>query len=330
MATVLQRLMVTVARDGRIDAGEVAQLVAQAQKRGVSATEKKQLGQFLKTQADAFEPQAKQALTAFLDAKPLPPVSKDPELLPGHTYPYREVPDGTLFVDGVSVNDVAQGQAGSCYFMSALSAIALRDPKVLENAVVDNLDGTFTVRLFDSANGSKPNELVFGPQYVRVDADFPTSGSRPAYSHGTVPTELWPAVFEKALAALRGGYDDIGRGGHSDWAFRLLTDEEAKGWAVNPKFVPRDFAWQKLQEALVTGRPTTADSMSTAASSQVVKSHAYTVLGTETKGGKDYVVLRNPWGFSRPGREGLDDGTVKLRFDVFCENFLGFTTAGPW
>jgi hypothetical protein len=58
--------------------------------------------------------------------------------------------DESLFVNGVSYNDVDQGQLGDCSFMASLASVAALDPNFIYEMITDNHDGTYTVRLYNS------------------------------------------------------------------------------------------------------------------------------------------------------------------------------------
>ena len=103
---------------------------------------------------------------------------------------------GSLYVNGVTANDVNQGSAGTCYFLAAIGAIANANPAYITNAITDNGNGTYGVRLY--INGA----VI----YTTVNAALPTrtSGSLPfAANMSHSPSgELWVALLEKAYAQL--------------------------------------------------------------------------------------------------------------------------------
>jgi len=113
-------------------------------------------------------------------------------------YNYRTV-SGSLFQNGVSYQDVRQGNIGNCYFVNALAGAAFRTPSSIQNMFIDNGDGTFTVRFF---NNSVAN-------YVTVNRQLPTNAS--GYSvfaswggglNTSSTNELWVALAEKAYAQI--------------------------------------------------------------------------------------------------------------------------------
>lgn len=228
----------------------------------------------------------------------------DPALT-GSAYGYRDFSDRPLFSRaGPQVDEVVQGKLGNCYLLASLGALALTDPQIIRQSIVDLGDGTYAVRLFD---GDRPD-------YVRVDGDLPTdSRGRPAYAQLGRQDALWVAIFEKAYAqfrsetqsytALEGGFmgdvfEDLGLRTSSKFdsndgvkLLRWFNDELSAGHAVT--FGTRDHIRGKLP---------------------VIEGHAYIVekVLTDSRGKPTSVRLRNPWGTDGAGRDGNDDGFITL------------------
>lgn len=129
---------------------------------------------------------------------------------------YRLI-SGSLFQNGIGINDVKQQSLGDCYFLVTLASAALESPSIIQTMFTDNGDGTFAVRFFrPTATG----ELV--ADYVTVDRHLPTQNNRSIYAHwGNDPTsasnELWVALAEKAYAQLN----------ESGWIFQDGTNRYA-------------------------------------------------------------------------------------------------------
>lgn len=119
-----------------------------------------------------------------------------------HTGSYTQA-GGSLFVEGVSANDIDQGATGSCYFLSALAGTADKKSAIIRDMFTDNGDGTYSVRFFTNGQAD----------YVTVDNMMATK-SDGTYLHadagdGTATdalvadnNELWVALAEKAYAQL--------------------------------------------------------------------------------------------------------------------------------
>jgi hypothetical protein len=48
------------------------------------------------------------------------------------------------------------------------------------------------------------------------------------------------------------------------------------------------------------------------------------VIGVATRNGKQYVQLRNPWGYQEMGNDGKNDGTFLMPVSSFVKNFNSF------
>lgn len=224
---------------------------------------------------------------------------------------------GQLAIDGFNPDDVLQGQVGDCYLLAALSSVAHVKPQLLEKAVKDNGDGTFTVTFFEKkTKTARPT-----PVQITVDDTFPMRrGGQLEYAAARTKGELWPLVFEKAYASWKGGYEAI-EGGMSATTLQALT-------GMKPDFFPVDSAlgaaaiYKKLKALDDAGAAVVALSKPWEPISQgLVGDHAYTVLGVEERGGERFVKLRNPWGEREPGRDGKDDGLFSMPLEKFLHAF---------
>lgn len=223
---------------------------------------------------------------------------------------------GSLFVSGVSVDDVKQGQIGDCYVPAAAAAIAHADPKAIEDAIRDNGDGTYTARFFVNGTGEA--------QEVTVDADLYGSGS-PKYGGTTARDgELWFSLLEKAYAAWRGDYDVVAQGGSvGQMMSALLGRPNVEHWLAGraPEDVYREvLAGVGAHRAMAAGTYGTVEA-ARYTNSGLYANHAYSVLGAGEENGQRYVVLRNPWGSGEVGFDGRNDGVFRLPLERFVELF---------
>ena len=229
--------------------------------------------------------------------------------------------------NGIQAADVRQGRIADCFLAASLSSVAGARPDAIKSAIVDNKDGTYTVRFYKvDWNGEK---RVFKET---VDSDLPwdTAADAPAYAKSTEMAEgaagsagtgggagkawmeLWPSILEKAYAQWKGGsYDTIGHGGNSGDVLEALTGqrsttESTAGGAAGGE---NDALWTKMKKASADKKPMTAgsgdkdDAKYKDPKAGVYGWHAYTVLGVEEKKAGDktekMVTLRNPWGKRR-------------------------------
>lgn len=103
--------------------------------------------------------------------------------------------DAPLFPHDPSYSDIMQGVRGDCYLVSSLSAIAINNPQRIKDAMVDNGDGTVTVRFWQRNRGTKGPGVndTFEPFYVKVDKVTP--------DRGAADDSVWVQTLERAYAA---------------------------------------------------------------------------------------------------------------------------------
>lgn len=354
MSRIGQRIQ-TALQDGKVSLKDIEDLKKTAMEDGrVSKAETRELEVLLKPQnADKFEPGAQAKLRELLGGSPAPTTPTTPVTTPVVTQPttpqvpvkpapktpvadptvltkhagttYGTIDGGKLFVDGVSYDDVVQGSIGDCYLAAALSSVAHADPKLIENAIKDNGDGTFDVRFFEAQGYSGPMKAVT----ITIDGDLPTNGTQSTkYAKARDGKELWPALIEKAYASWKGGYEAIGNGGIAGDVTQALSGKRA-GY-TNTKFANGDAVFRQIQEGAKSHRPMAAgthgkDSGVDYTGSGVYAWHMYTVLGAVEEGGAKYVQLRNPWGSSEHGSDGKNDGIFKMEMSTFLKLYQGVT-----
>jgi hypothetical protein len=248
--------------------------------------------------------------------------------------------DGALTVDGVQASDVNQGRIGDCYFLSSMASIAKTHPELIEKAITQNADGTYTVKFhqppgigdvmratgwggvggegyverFLQKFGVKPSET----HEVVIDGKLPQDGGSNPYVHNG-QNELWPMLMEKAFAKMFGGYTAIGSGGEAGSALMALTGAPLDHVALHK--TGTDALWAKLSDASANGYPMVATTGGSAPDPDVITRHCYSVFGTEEKDGQRYVVLRNPWGHGEVGKDGADDGVFRMTVEDFQKNY---------
>ena len=109
---------------------------------------------------------------------------------------YEQI-SGSLFEDGPTYGDIAQGASGDCYLMSSLAELTVQDPTAIENMFIDNGDGTFAVRFFERGVA----------RYVTVNEELPVyhymvGPEYAAFGNGYTSNELWVALAEKAYCQM--------------------------------------------------------------------------------------------------------------------------------
>ncbi len=171
---------------------------------------------------------------------------------------FEPVSRGALFQDGAAVEDVVQGQNGSrylgdCWLLSALAAIANTQPKVLEDAITDHGDGTYTVRLH-----KQDTRGLMSSEDDRVEGTLPrTADGQDAYAQRSDPTEKRVGIIEKTFASWKGGYGTLDGGIPSD-ALTALTGQSSE--TVFMKGADSGELSSSMQEAASAQRPMVAAS----------------------------------------------------------------------
>jgi hypothetical protein len=89
---------------------------------------------------------------------------------------YEPVRGGTLFGAGCcpSNHNIEQGVIGDCYFMSSLGAIATWSPGIIQNAIHDNANGTYSVTLYKPASGGDPATAPLQRTTYTINGEVPT------------------------------------------------------------------------------------------------------------------------------------------------------------
>jgi calpain-15 len=140
-----------------------------------------------------------------------------------------------LFEDGIHPQDVAQGQLGDCWLLSAIACLAEKRGAIQRLFVerTYNPRGKYTIRLWDGLRH----------KFVRISVDdrFPcsplkkngTQGGKPLFTNPN-GGEIWVCLLEKAFAKLSGSYANI-EGGHVLWALEAMTGDSVLSYSVNAK-----------------------------------------------------------------------------------------------
>ncbi|MEJ7733109.1 MAG: C2 family cysteine protease [Polyangiaceae bacterium] len=219
---------------------------------------------------------------------------------------------------GFDESDVSQGDLADCYLAAALAELALRDPAVLEKAVRDNGDGTFTVTFYEK--GVWWWEPDYYPVEITVSGDFPrkADGTWVYMKPGDDGREMWPMIIEKAYAQWEGGgdYADIEQG-NATVPMEALTGRDADATTDYRSIYDR---WER-GEAITLLTPDMSDhskQKALYANGTLLFNHYYYVVGVDRQAGT--VTVRNPWGW--------DKGTTVLKIEDVEKHFEHMAT-GP-
>lgn len=245
---------------------------------------------------------------------------------------YKEVdPNAKPVVNGVNPDDVSQGALGDCWYIASLQAVARSNPRIIEEAITDNGNGTYTVRLYHDGK----------PVYLTVTGDQVENERGPAFARSTDRKELWPSIMEKALASYEGSYGAI-EGNWTSHGMEVITGQKSTK--------KNDFSAKDLKNSLDNGeavavdskdkpwrppfseddpnsypdplyRPNAQDANGKTLGDPLHYNHAYSVksvdLGDPNDDSDDKVTVVNPWG------QGY--APITLRFEDFKSHFRAFS-----
>lgn len=337
MALDIKRLrndFATVARDGKITAADVDGLLRRVKKDGLTESEAKTLKKEVARFKDKFDPEGAKKIDTFVsdklrglmqldDPTPVNPGGvADPKVLKADEKKVRQtlITGGQLVKNGIRGEDVTQKYLADCYLIAAMASVAHTRPELIEQMFKKRSDGTYDVTLHE------PQGDGFKKVTVRIDADLPHNDwYHLTYASGADEKELWPALLEKAVAQRAGSYGAI-EGGVPGDAITMFTGKPTELVDFRAKGVKADEVFAMLSTAVKEKRPATASTFGESSNAKYTNSglyadHAYSVWGTEEKGGKKYVQLRNPWGESEPANNGRDDGIFRMELSEFMKMF---------
>ncbi len=223
---------------------------------------------------------------------------------------------------GPSYSDLAQGDLGDCYLLSALGSIAKASPQDIENMFINNGDGTYTVRFFTSSGTA---------DYVTVNTALPVSSSKGSsliYSNLGVGNSLWLPLAEKAYAQWNETGNE-GRGGKNDYA------STEGGWMGDVYGQVLGYSAQNVYSMssstqLINAVTTSADAVTIgtdgtfnySSSTGLYGDHAYVVLSYNSS--TQLFQLYNPWGIDQPS------ALTWSQLAANCDGFSYITTQpGP-
>jgi hypothetical protein len=254
-------------------------------------------------------------------------------LIPNEQFVYTNY-GGQLIINGISENDIDQGFLGTCYFLSALSALAKVNKAFLSQSIKDNGDGTYSFRFFEFEllnmdpwrNPRAPGSYRFNEIWVTVDNDLPTyEGEWLVYGASPNPKELWVALYEKAYAQWKGGKYAAIDGGKAIKAFSALTGDFSYGRHVAE--LKNGLSWDWFANK-VFFYPCTVSALPNSDELGTSGRHSYSLFDAFVENGQRYVVLRNPWGWDGhifEGDNNPNDGIIKMTFVNFQRLFHSIT-----
>jgi hypothetical protein len=226
-----------------------------------------------------------------------------------------------------------------CYFVAALASLAWTDPMGLMG--YPDATGEFHEYLFSHMKPGSLNSTDWVT--VNVDKKLPknqdTGGL--AFARSRADDLVWPALYERAFANFKVGQTDpdyepaitqllsygnaihtlctigmchgtvhqtSGYGSDGAGVFNKINDL-CGSFATGNKVKYPMVAWTYPDNPVGSGQYD---------NDVLAANHAYSILGTMVEGGKNYIVMRNPFLFSvAPPIDGVIGGTWKYT-DYYC------------
>jgi hypothetical protein len=218
------------------------------------------------------------------------------------------VADNDYIVTDISYLDPVQGPIADCYLISSMISLAWSRPAQWTASVTATKQAShkYSYQLYE-ATAANPTVIDLQPQ-LPLD-----SNAQFAYARSASPAETWPAMFEKAYVILRrnlsveptpSDYVNIGWG-QPQVACRALIGGVSRHEPDVGDNLSKEVR-KHCDGRGVTNEPTmawTADYATihnrgfTWKGTALRREHAYAVLGVMNRGNRDYVVLRDPWGW---------------------------------
>jgi hypothetical protein len=139
-----------------------------------------------------------------------------------------------LFARGIDTDDIAQGQLGDCWLLSAIACLA-EFPGAIEKVFITreySARGKYAVQLYSGKkiNSGTDNERDEGWVTIVVDDLFPcgNQSGEPIFAQtGEKSDALWVLILEKAFAKFCGSYCGLD-GGHPVWALQAMTGDHVR------------------------------------------------------------------------------------------------------
>ena len=131
-----------------------------------------------------------------------------------------------LFSGEIEPADIAQGQLGDCWLMTALACLAEYPGAIQRVFLTDeyNPRGRYVLQLY--CGESERFEKVVIDDMIPVNCGSTT----PIFARPN-GKELWVALLEKAFAKFAGDYNALD-GGYPLWGLQALTGDEVSAWKL--------------------------------------------------------------------------------------------------
>jgi hypothetical protein len=257
-------------------------------------------------------------LAPVTDASFAPPGAEIPRGAPGVVGQWRALSAADYILSDTSYRDPRQGFVMDCYLISAMIALAWSRPQKWAEQV-KKTGGPYRYR-FHSPGAADP-------KITEVTPKLPLNKyGRLAYARSsTNDAEGWPGMFEKAYVGREFGLSDEPTPSDYQEMKNCLREPQVAchmlaGGASHSRRTEANSSqseWLQNRYSLgATTNPTiawtwdTREKMDSFTWTQtgLRHGHAYAVLGVMNRAQKNYVVLRDPWGWINPSQTHANGG----------------------
>lgn len=218
---------------------------------------------------------------------------------------------GDFFKDITEYNDPMQGAVGNSWLIAAIFAVYWAGPyAIVHGNRASNTSDTKHVIAIKLHSKGGSNDAPTDTVKVNYDIAVNISSNLPVYCRSSDTGEMWPSLYEKAFAKwitrTSSNHPDITQTGYGDpvKAMAQINDKTphyyftssrsasdlqglVRANCMNFRTINPMTAWTQASDGMYKG-------------SNIVANHAYTVLGWASQSGKQYIILRNPWGVTEP------------------------------
>lgn len=227
-------------------------------------------------------------------------------------------------LSGIDPDDIQQGKRPICYFLSALTGLALQRPQDVENMVKENENGTFTVTFLGLPESKRT-----------ITVDRPTEDEMLFNIHKSEDGSIWVPVIIKAISKywskngflrfFKGDTDEAHWGGAWE-GIEIVTGHIAEFILVNLN--SNEKLLTKMNQALLNKKLVSVSTFGKGNNPKIVneiklsKAHVLSVLSVDTI--NKTVVVRDPYGHVKrlgENKEIYQDRSTQGRINLRIEDF---------
>ena len=232
-------------------------------------------------------------------------------------------PNSLIFNHKPCAMDIVQGELGDCWILSSLASICESNPSIIKNIIIDNGDGTVTIKLLKKQLNNCTE------CYYKIKKSIVSN-------YNVSKSEPWVRLLEKAIVAhmnneLGNDYYDysIIENFYSSYLFNLLYYNDFNMLAFNKL---NKEIYNRIKDSLCNNIPLTTSTkhiLLKYKEDNIFSEHTYSILGVaEIKKSKNnikyYILLRNPYGesFTQDNKNMDDNSDINGTFWIELNDFM--------